>query len=173
MANIVPYSFAQELLKGNHNFTQAAGTGGGAGGYRISLYTNNGGNVGAYTTASTIALTGPSGGGAPNYEVATTGGTAYAAEQLVTGTVANQTSVATLDFSTDPVWGAGGAGPATFTARGAAIYKNTGTPADDLLVVVLDFTADFSCSNGTFTVTFPAPASGSPAGSDALLSITS
>ena len=171
MANIVPYTFAQELLKGNHNFTQAAGTGGGAGGYRISLYTNNGGNVGAYTTASTIALTGPSGGGAPNYEVATTGGTAYAALSLVTGTVANQTNVATVDFSTNPVWGSGT--PATFTARGAAIYKNTGTPADDLLVVVLDFTADFSCSNGTFTVTFPDPATGSPAGSDALLSITS
>ena len=173
MANIVPYSFAQELLKGNHNFTQAAGTSGGAGGYRISLYTNNGGNVGAYNFNSTIALTGPSGGGAPNYEVATTGGTAYAAEQLVTGSVSNSTSVATLDFSTDPVWGAGSLGPATFTARGAAIYKNTGTPADDLLVVVLDFGADFSCSNGTFTVTFPAPASGTPAGSDALLSITS
>ena len=172
MANIVPYTFAQELLKGNHNFTQAAGTGGGAGGYRISLYTNNGGNVGAYTTASTIALTGPAAGGAPNYEVSTIS-TAYAAEQLVTGSVSNSTSVATLDFSTDPVWGAGGAGPATFTARGAAIYKNTGTPADDLLVVVLDFGADFSCSNGTFTVTFPAPASGTPAGSDALLSITS
>ena len=170
MANIVPFSFAQELLKGNHNFTT---TSGGSAGYKIGLYTNNGGNVGAYSTASTIALTGPSGGGAPNYEVATTGGTAYAAEQLVTGAVANQTNVATVDFSTDPVWGAGGAGPATFTARGAAIYKNTGTPASDLLVVVLDFGADFSCSNGTFTVTFPAPASGSPAGSDALLSITS
>lgn len=168
MANIVPYSFAQELFKGNHNFTT---TSGGSAGYKISLYTNNGGNVGAYTTASTIALTGPSGGGAPNYEVATTGGTQYAALSLVTGTVANQTNVATVDFSTNPVWGSGT--PATFTARGAAIYKNTGTPADDLLVVVLDFTADFSCSNGTFTVTFPDPATGSPAGSDALLSITS
>ena len=172
MANIVPYTFAQELLKGNHNFTQAAGTGGGAGGYRISLYTNNGGNVGAYTFNSTIALTGPAAGGAPNYEVSTIS-TAYAAEQLVTGSVSNSTSVATLDFSTDPVWGAGGAGPATFTARGAAIYKNTGTPASDLLVVVLDFTADFSCSNGTFTVTFPSPTAGTPTGSDALLSISS
>jgi len=171
MANIVPTSFAQELLKGNHNFAQAAGTGGGAGGYKISLYTNNGGNVGAYSAASTIALLGPSGGGAPNFEVATTGGTQYAAEQLVTGTVANQTNVATVDFGTNPQWGTGT--PATFTARGAAIYKNTGNAANDLLVVVLDFTADFSCSNGTFTVTFPAPASGSPAGSDALLSITS
>ena len=171
MANIVPTSFAQELLKGNHNFAQAAGTGGGAGGYKISLYTNNGGNVGAYSAASTIALLGPSGGGAPNFEVATTGGTQYAAEQLVTGTVANQTNVATVDVGTNPQWGTGT--PATFTARGAAIYKNTGNAANDLLVVVLDFTADFSCSNGTFTVTFPAPASGSPAGSDALLSITS
>tara|TARA_R100000541_G_scaffold11520_1_gene19712 strand:+ start:20 stop:532 length:513 start_codon:yes stop_codon:yes gene_type:complete len=170
MANIVPFSFAQELLKGNHNFTTTSGT---SAGYKISLYTNNGGNVGAYTTSSTIALLGPSGGGAPNFEVATSGGTQYAAEQLVTGTVSNSANVATVDFSTDPVWGAGGAGPATFTARGAAIYKNTGTPADDLLVVVLDFTADFSCSNGTFTVTFPAPTAGSPTGTDALLSITS
>ena len=167
MANIVPYSFAQELFKGNHNFTTTSGV---SAGYKISLYTNNGGNVGAYTTASTIALTGPSGGGAPNYEVSTIG-TQYAALSLVTGTVANQTNVATVDFSTNPVWGSGT--PATFTARGAAIYKNTGTPADDLLVVVLDFTADFSCSNGTFTVTFPDPTTGTPAGSDALLSITS
>ena len=167
MANIVPYSFAQELFKGNHNFTTTSGA---SAGYKISLYTNNGGNVGAYTTASTIALTGPAAGGAPNYEVSTIG-TQYAALSLVTGTVANQTNVATVDFSTNPVWGS--VTPATFTARGAAIYKNTGTPADDLLVVVLDFTADFSCSNGTFTVTFPDPATGSPAGSDALLSITS
>ena len=167
MANIVPYSFAQELFKGNHNFTTTSGA---SAGYKISLYTNNGGNVGAYTTASTIALTGPAAGGAPNYEVSTIG-TQYAALSLVTGTVANQTNVATVDFSTNPVWGS--PSPATFTARGAAIYKNTGTPADDLLVVVLDFTADFSCSNGTFTVTFPDPASGSPAGTNALLSITS
>ena len=167
MANIVPYSFAQELFKGNHNFTTTSGA---SAGYKISLYTNNGGNVGAYTFNSTIALTGPAAGGAPNYEVSTIG-TQYAALSLVTGTVANQTNVATVDFSTNPVWGS--PSPATFTARGAAIYKNTGTPADDLLVVVLDFTADFSCSNGTFTVTFPDPTSGSPAGSDALLSITS
>ena len=167
MANIVPYSFAQELFKGNHNFTTTSGA---SAGYKISLYTNNGGSVGAYTTASTIALTGPAAGGAPNYEVSTIG-TQYAALSLVTGTVANQTNVATVDFSTNPVWGS--VTPATFTARGAAIYKNTGTPADDLLVVVLDFTADFSCSNGTFTVTFPDPTTGTPAGSDALLSITS
>ena len=42
MANIVPYFISHKnLLKGNHNFAQAAGTGGGAGGYKISLYTNN------------------------------------------------------------------------------------------------------------------------------------
>ena len=167
MVNIVPFSFAQELLKGNHNFTTTSGA---SAGYKISLYTNNGGSVGAYTTASTIALTGPAAGGAPNYEVSTIG-TQYAALSLVTGTVANQSNVATVDFTTNPVWGS--VSPATFTARGAAIYKNTGTPADDLLVVVLDFTADFSCSNGTFTVTFPDPTTGTPAGSDALLSITS
>jgi len=41
------------------------------------------------------------------------------------------------------------------------------------LVVILDFGADFSCSNGTFTVTFPAPTAGTPSGADALLSINS
>ena len=164
MANIVPYSFAQELFKGNHNFTTTSGA---SAGYKISLYTNNGGNVGAYTTASTIALTGPSGGGAPNYEVATTGGTQYSALSLVTGTVANQTNVATVDFSTNPVWGSGT--PATFTARGAAIYKNTGTPADDLLVVVLDFGGTKTATNGDFTIAFPNIST--PA--NAILSLTS
>ena len=43
--------------------------------------------------------------------------------------------------------------------------------ANDLLVVVLDFGGAkiFHATNGTFTVTFPAPASGSPAGSDAII----
>ena len=116
MANIVPYSFAQELLKGNHNFTQAAGTGGGAGGYRISLYTNNGGNVGAYTTASTIALTGPAAGGAPNYEVSTIS-TAYAAEQLVTGSVANSNKCCNFRFFNRSSLGCRSSRPSNFYSK--------------------------------------------------------
>ena len=44
MANIVPFSFKGELLKGTHNF----GTGGDA--FKIALYTSN-----PYTTSSTVA----------------------------------------------------------------------------------------------------------------------
>jgi len=160
MANIVPYSFPVELLKGNHDFVNDT--------YTMSLYTENGGNVGAYTTASTVALLGPSGGGAPNYEVATTGGTQYAAQNLAGNAVSNVLDYATVDFTPDPVWGSGT--PATFTARGAAIYNLSDS---NKLVVILDFGADFSCSNGTFTVTFPAPTAGTPSGADALLSINS
>ena len=45
--------------------------------------------------------------------------------------------------------------------------------ASDKLVVVLDFGGTKSCSNGTFTITFPSTSSGTPAGTDSLISITS
>jgi hypothetical protein len=59
--------------------------------------------------------------------------------------------VAYLDFA-DPVWST-----ASFTARGALIY-NSG--AANKAVCTLDFGADYTCSNGSFTVTIPAPAAG-------------
>ena len=37
----------------------------------------------------------------------------------------------------------------------------------------LDFGGTKSCSNGTFTITFPSTSSGTPAGTDSLISITS
>ena len=45
MANVVPFSFAQELLKGTHNFTSNT--------IKLALYTAN-----PYTTASTQYTTG-------------------------------------------------------------------------------------------------------------------
>ena len=45
MANVVPYSFAQELLKGTHNFTSNT--------IKLALYTAN-----PYTTASTAYSSG-------------------------------------------------------------------------------------------------------------------
>ena len=45
MANVVPFSFAQELLKGSHNFTSNT--------IKIALYTAN-----PYTTASTTFAAG-------------------------------------------------------------------------------------------------------------------
>jgi hypothetical protein len=147
MANIVPYSFPVELLKGNHDFVNDT--------YTISLYTT----LATYSTASTVfSATG---------EVSSGGGSQYAAQALTGNAVSNVANYATVDF-TDPVWGS--PTPATFSALGAAIYNTSDT---NKLVVILDFGATFSCSNGTFTVTFPAPTAGTPSGADALLSINS
>jgi hypothetical protein len=53
---------------------------------------------------------------------------------------------------TSPQWSA-----ATITARGAVIYN---TSAANKIVAVLDFGADATSTNGTFTVNLPANASG-------------
>ncbi len=97
-----------------------------------------------------------------------TSGTGYSTggKTLQNGTVANQTSVATLTFD-QTQWTS-----ATFGAAYAVIYNTSTTPANKL-VVVLDFGGTKSCSNGTFTITFPSTSSGTPAGTDSLISITS
>ena len=145
MANIVPYAFPVELLSANHNFASDT--------FKLALYTAN-----PYTTASTVYVV-----------TSETTGTEYSAggNTLSGNAVSNVADIATVDF-TDSVWGS--PTPATFSAAYGAIYNSS---ASNKLVVVLDFGGTKSCSNGTFTVTFPAPTSGSPSGADALLSITS
>ena len=59
---------------------------------------------------------------------------------------------------------------ATFGAAYGVLYNNS---SSDKLIVVLDFGGTKSCSNGTFTITFPSTSSGTPAGTDSLISITS
>ena len=147
MANVVPFSFAQELLKGTHDFINDT--------IKLALYTA--GSGAPYSTSSTI------------YDVSvsnevsgagyTTGG-----NTLSSPVVANQNNVATLTFAQTQFTSA------TFGAAYAVIYNNS---ASDKLVVVLDFGGTKSCSNGTFTITFPSTSSGSPAGTDSLISITS
>ena len=147
MANVVPFSFAQELLKGTHNFT--------ANTIKLALYTA--GSGAPYSTSSTVYSSGVanevSGAGY------TTGG-----NTLSSPVVANQTNVATLTFAQTQFTSA------TFGAAYAVIYNST---KSSKLVVVLDFGGTKSCSNGTFTITFPSTSSGSPAGTDSLISITS
>ena len=147
MANVVPYSFAQELLKGTHNFPTNT--------IYIALYEAGSGapyavSSTAYTsgTANQVSGTGYSTGG----------------KVLQNGTVANQTNVATVTFDTIS-WTS-----ATFGAAYGVLYNNS---SSDKLIVVLDFGGTKSCSNGTFTITFPSTSSGTPAGSDSLISITS
>ena len=144
MANVVPFSFAQELLKGTHNFTSNT--------IKLALYTAN-----PYTTASTQYTTGSAN------QVSGTGYTT-GGNTLGSPVVANQTSVATLTFA-QTQWTS-----ATFGAAFGVIYNNS---ASDKLVVVLDFGGTKSCSNGTFTITFPSTSSGTPAGTDSLISISS
>jgi len=150
MANIVPYAFPVELLSGTHQFQ----TGGNS--FKLALYTAN-----PYTTASTVY--------SATSEVSSGGGSQYTAtgNVLTSQAVSNVANVATVDFA-DSVWGT--PTPASFTAAYATIYNDTNS---DKLVVLLDFGGSKTCSNGTFTVTFPSPTAGSPSGSDAILSITS
>ena len=145
MANEVPYAFPVELLSGNHDFASDT--------FKLALYTAS-----PYTDASTI------------YVVTTeSSGTEYSAggNTLTGNAVSNVANYATVDF-TDSVWGS--PTPATFSAAYGAIYNSS---ESNKLVVILDFSGTKSCSNGTFTVTFPSPTSGSPTGADALLSIKS
>ena len=142
---MVPYAFPVELLSKTHDFTSDT--------FKLALYTSS-----PYTTASTI------------YDATDeSSGTEYSAggNTLAGNAVSNVANYATVDF-TDSVWG--DPTPATFSAAYGAIYNSS---ASNKLVVILDFSGTKSCSNGTFTVTFPSPTSGSPSGADALLSIKS
>ena len=147
MANVVPYSFAQELLKGTHNFPTNT--------IYIALY--EAGSGAPYTVSSTAYSSGTSN---------QVSGTGYSTggKVLQNGTVANQTNVATVTFDTIS-WTS-----ATFGAAYGVLYNNS---SSDKLIVVLDFGGTKSCSNGTFTITFPSTSSGTPAGTDSLISITS
>ena len=149
MANVVPYSFAQELLKGTHNFT--------ANTIKLALYTAGSGSP--YAVSDTAYSSGVANQVSASGTGYTTGG-----NTLANPVVANQTSVATLTFDAIS-WTS-----ATFGAAYGVIYNNS---ASDKLVVVLDFGGTKSCSNGTFTITFPSTSSGTPAGTDSLISISS
>lgn len=121
-------SYTQEVLSGTHTSAHT---------YKIALYTST-----ATLNAATTAYS------ATN-EVVGTGYTAGGAT-LSGFSTSLDTGVAILDFTTDPTWPA-----STITARGALIYNSS---AANKAVCVLDFGADITSTNGTFTVTFPAPA---------------
>ena len=149
MANVVPYSFAQELLKGSHDFINDT--------IKIALYTA--GSGAPYTVSNTVYTS------ATANQVSGTGYTTNG-NTLNNAVVANQTNVATLTFD-QTQWTS-----ATFGAAYGVIYNDTD---GDKLVVVLDFGGTKSCSNGTFTITFPSTSSSGPgaAGTNSLISISS
>ena len=135
------------MLKGTHNFV----------GNTIYIALYEAGSGAPYAVSDTAYASGTAN------QVSGTGYTT-GGKTLQYGTVANQTSVATLTFDTIS-WTS-----ATFGAAYGVLYNNS---ASDKLIVVLDFGGTKSCSNGTFTITFPSTSSGTPAGTDSLISITS
>ena len=129
--NVIPFAFRGELFTGTHNFASGGDS------FKFALYTSN-----PYTTASTVYVT--------TSEQTSAGSTNYdAGGKAMTGNaVAASTAVASCDFS-NVEWPS-----ATITAAYGAIYNDD---QGDKLCVVLDFDGSKSCTNGTFTVSFPSP----------------
>jgi len=136
-------SFKKEILEGVHESTDT---------YKIALIkASASGTYGAGTT-NYSNLTGNSDEVA-NGNGYTTGGATLSG--FSTGT---DGTTAYLDFTSDPSWAS-----STFSTTGAIIYNSS---QSNKAVCVLDFGGTFSPSNGTFTITFPAP------GATALIRLT-
>ena len=136
MANVIPFAFRGELFTGTHNFAS------GGDDFKLALYTSN-----PYNTSSTVYVT--------TNEVSSSGTNYTAAGNTLTGNaVAASTAVASCDFA-DSTWTT-----ATITATHAALYNDD---QGDKLCVVLDFGGTFTCTNGTFKVSFPSPSTAADA----------
>ena len=137
MANVIPYAFRGELFTGTHNFASGGDS------FKLALYTSN-----PYDTASTAYT-------ATN-EQSSAGGSNYTAtgNALTGNAVVYSTAVASCDFA-DSTWSS-----ATISVAFGAIYNET---ASNKLCVVLDFSGTKTCTNGTFTVSFPSPATAADA----------
>ena len=120
-------SFKTGMMNGTFNFT--------SGTFYIALYTNTAtldATTTAYTTVGEVSGTG--------YTAA--GKVLTITQAPTTGTTGN---TAYISFA-NPAWTA-----ASFTARGALIYQAGANGA----ICVLDFGADKTASNNTFTVVMP------------------
>ena len=119
-------SFKEELYEGVHNLLTDT--------IKLALYVGTaelGADTTAYTAAGEVTGTGYVAGG----------------ETLTGATVQSSENTAFVSFN-DPSWTG-----ASFTCRGALIYNAS---KSNKSVAVLNFGADRTVTNGTFTVTFPA-----------------
>ena len=125
-------SFKQELLQGQHNFTNGGST------FKLALFTSSaslGAATTAYSTSNEASGSGYTAGGAAltNVTPTTSGTTAF------------------CDFN-DLTFGS-----ASITANGAMIYNTTtggGSNTTDSCII-LAFGADKTATNGDFTIQFP------------------
>ena len=126
-------SFKQQLLEAAHDFRLTGGDT-----FKIALYTSSAtlsATTTAYTTTAEVVGTGYSAGG----------NTLTRVDPTTSGTTAF------TDFS-DSAWAS-----STITARGAMIYNSTPTHTyTNPSCIILDFGSDYTSTNGTFTVQFPA-----------------
>ncbi len=120
-------SFKQQMLQGQQNLTSNT--------LKMALYTgfaSLGPTTTVYSTTDEVSGTGYTAGGV-----------------TLTGVTINTSDNGTVYVSfNNPSWA-----NASFTARGALIYNSTQSNSS---IAVLDFGADKTCSNQTFTVTLPA-----------------
>ena len=137
MANVIPYAFRGELFSGTHDFSSGGNT------FKLALYTST-----PYDTSSTIYVV--------TNEQSSAGGSNYTAggNDLGTNAVVSTTAVASCDFA-DSEWTA-----ATISVAFGALYDET---ASNKLCVILDFSGTKTCTNGTFKVSFPSPATAADA----------
>lgn len=120
-------SFKTQMLQGQQNLTSDT--------LKMALYT------GFATLGPTTTMY------SSDYEVSGTGYTAGGNTLANVSIASSANGIVYVSFS-NPSWS-----DASFTARGALIYNATQSNSS---VAVLDFGADKTCSNQTFTVTLPA-----------------
>ena len=137
MVNVIPFAFRGELFSGTHNFASGGNQ------FKLALYTSN-----PYDTSSTVYVS--------TNEQSSAGGSNYTAtgNDLGSNAVVSTTAVASCDFA-DSEWTS-----ATISVAFGAIYNET---ASNKLCVVLDFSGTKTCTNGTFKVSFPSPATAADA----------
>jgi len=137
MANVIPYAFRGELFSGTHNFASGGNQ------FKLALYTSN-----PYDTGSTVYVSTNEQSSASSSNYTATG------NDLGSNAVVSTTAVASCDFA-DSEWTA-----ATISVAFGALYDET---ASNKLCVVLDFSGTKTCTNGTFKVSFPSPATAADA----------
>ena len=137
MANVIPYAFRGELFSGTHNFASGGNQ------FKLALYTSN-----PYDTGSTVYVSTNEQSSASSSNYTATG------NDLGSNAVVSTTAVASCDFA-DSEWTS-----ATISVAFGAIYNET---ASNKLCVVLDVDGTKTCTNGTFKVSFPSPATAADA----------
>ena len=120
-------SFKSEILDEQHDITSDT--------IKCALFTSS-----ASLAASTTAYS-------TSNEVANGNGYSTGGVTLGSAAVATSGTTVYIDFA-DPSWTS-----ATFTANGALIYNSSNS---NKAICVLAFGGDYTVTNGTFTITFPA-----------------